>query len=86
MTYKDITKAKDRPNACKDEKGRLRVAAAVGIAPNTLSRVEALVGAGVDAIAIDTAHGHTKSVIEILREIKKIFPGHRGCGRQYWYR
>ena len=59
----------------KDEKGRLRVAAAVGIATNTLSRVEALVGAGVDAIAIDTAHGYTKSVIEVLREIKKIFPG-----------
>lgn len=75
VTYKDITKAKDRPNACKDEKGRLRVAAAVGIAANTLSRVEALVGAGVDAIAIDTAHGHTKGVITILREVKKIFPG-----------
>ena len=75
VTYKDITKAKDRPYACKDDKGRLRVAAAVGIAPNTLSRVEALVGAGVDAIAIDTAHGHTKSVIDILRDIKKIFPG-----------
>ncbi|MBE0667829.1 MAG: IMP dehydrogenase [Bacteroidales bacterium] len=75
VTYKDITKAKDRPNSCKDEKGRLRVAAAVGIAANTLSRVEALVGAGVDAIAIDTAHGHTKGVIEILREVKKIFPG-----------
>ncbi|HHU98857.1 MAG TPA: IMP dehydrogenase [Bacteroidales bacterium] len=74
VTYKDITKAKDRPNACKDDKGRLRVAAAVGIAPNTLSRVEALVGAGADAIAIDTAHGHTKSVIEILKEIKKVFP------------
>jgi IMP dehydrogenase len=75
VTYKDITKAKDRPNACKDEKGRLRVAAAVGIAANTLSRVEALVGAGVDAVAIDTAHAHTKGVINILKEIKKIFPG-----------
>ena len=75
VTYKDITKAKDRPNSCKDEKGRLRVAAAVGIAANTLSRVEALVGAGVDAIAIDTAHGHTKGVIHILKEVKKIFPG-----------
>ncbi|HUW91853.1 MAG TPA: IMP dehydrogenase [Bacteroidales bacterium] len=75
VTYKDITKAKDRPNSCKDEKGRLRVAAAVGIAANTLSRVEALVGAGVDAIVIDTAHGHTKGVIHILREVKKIFPG-----------
>ncbi len=75
VTYKDITKARDMPNSCKDEKGRLRVAAAVGIAANTLSRVEALVGAGADAIAIDTAHGHTKGVIEILREVKKIFPG-----------
>ncbi len=75
VTYKDITRAKDRPNACKDENGRLRVAAAVGTAPNTLSRVESLVGAGVDAIAIDTAHGHTRSVIAILREIKKFFPG-----------
>jgi len=75
VTYKDITKAKDRPNSCKDEKGRLRVAAAVGIAANTLSRIEALVGAGVDAIAIDTAHAHTKGVINILREVKKIFPG-----------
>src|SRR5512133_804381 len=75
VTYKDITKAKDRPNSCKDEKGRLRVAAAVGSAANTLSRVEALVGAGVDAIAIDTAHAHTKGVINILKEIKKIFPG-----------
>ena len=75
VTYKDITKAKDMPNSCKDGKGRLRVAAAVGIAANTLSRVEALVGAGVDAIAIDTAHAHTKGVISILREVKKIFPG-----------
>ncbi len=75
VTYKDITKAKDRPNSCKDDKGRLRVAAAVGIAHNTLSRVEALIGADADAIVIDTAHAHTKSVIEILREIRKLFPG-----------
>jgi IMP dehydrogenase len=75
ITYKDITKAKDRPNSCKDEKGRLRVAGAVGIAADTLQRAEALVGASVDAIVIDTAHGHTKSVINILREIKKNFPG-----------
>lgn len=75
VTYKDITKAKDRPNSCKDDKGRLRVAAAVGLTHNTLSRVEALVAADVDAIAIDTAHGHTKSVISLLREFKKIFPG-----------
>ena len=74
ITYKDITKAKDRPTSCKDEKGRLRVAAAVGIASDTLQRAEALINAGVDAIAIDTAHAHTKSVIRILREIKKAFP------------
>ncbi len=75
ITYKDITKAKDRPNSCKDEKGRLRVAAAVGIASDTLKRVEALINANVDVIAIDTAHGHTKGVIKILREIKRNFPG-----------
>lgn len=75
ITYKDITKTKDRPNACKDDKGRLRVAGAVGIAADTLERAEALVNAGVDAIAIDTAHAHTKSVIGILKEIKKNFPG-----------
>ena len=74
ITYKDITKAKDRPTSCKDEKGRLRVAAAVGIASDTLQRAEALINAGVDAIAIDTAHAHTKSVIRILKEIKKAFP------------
>ncbi len=74
ITYKDITKTKDRPNSCKDEKGRLRVAAAVGIASDTLLRVEALVNAGVDAVVIDTAHAHTKSVIRILKEVKKTFP------------
>jgi IMP dehydrogenase len=75
ITYKDITKAADRPNRCKDEKGRLRVAAAVGIAADTLIRAEALINAGVDAISIDTAHGHTKGVIHILREIKRNYPG-----------
>jgi IMP dehydrogenase len=74
ITYKDITKTKDRPNSCKDDKGRLRVAGAVGIASNTLERVEALVNANADAIVIDTAHGHTKSVIGILRDVKKSFP------------
>jgi IMP dehydrogenase len=74
ITYKDITKTKDRPNSCKDDKGRLRVAAAVGIASDTLQRVEALINAGVDAIVIDTAHAHTKSVVRILREIKKAYP------------
>ncbi len=74
ITYKDITKTKDRPNSCKDDKGRLRVAGAVGIAADTLLRVEALINASVDAIAIDTAHAHTKSVINILKEIKRNYP------------
>ncbi|MGB4293032.1 MAG: IMP dehydrogenase [Bacteroidales bacterium] len=74
MTYKDITKSKDRPNACKDEKGRLRVAGAIGIAADTLERAEALINANVDALVIDTAHGHTKNVIGILRDIKRNFP------------
>ncbi|MFO7575666.1 MAG: IMP dehydrogenase [Bacteroidales bacterium] len=74
ITYKDITKANDRPNSCKDDKGRLRVAAAVGIAADTLERVEALVTSQVDAISIDTAHGHSKGVIHILREIRKAYP------------
>ncbi|MDA3892910.1 MAG: IMP dehydrogenase [Salinivirgaceae bacterium] len=74
ITYKDITKAKDRPNSCKDEKGRLRVAAGVGVTHDTLERIEALVEAGVDAIVIDTAHAHTKGVIETLKMAKKKFP------------
>ena len=74
ITYKDITKAKDKPMACKDEKGRLRVAAGVGVTVDTLERMQALVNAGVDAIVIDTAHGHSKSVIEKLREAKSSFP------------
>jgi IMP dehydrogenase len=74
ITYKDITKTKDRPNSCKDDKGRLRVAGAVGIAADTLERVEALVNANADAIVVDTAHGHTKSVAGILSDIKKSYP------------
>ena len=74
ITYKDITKAKDKPMACKDDKGRLRVAAGVGVTVDTLDRMQALVNAGVDAIVIDTAHGHSKSVIEKLREAKASFP------------
>ncbi len=74
ITYKDITKAKDKPMACKDEKGRLRVAAGVGVTVDTLDRMQALVNAGVDAIVIDTAHGHSKSVVEKLREAKIAFP------------
>jgi IMP dehydrogenase len=74
ITYKDITKAKDKPFACKDEKGRLRVAAAVGIAADTLDRVDALVKASADAIIIDTAHGHSKGVVELLKKAKKLYP------------
>ena len=74
ITYKDITKAKDKPMACKDTKGRLRVAAGVGVTADTLQRMQALVDAGADAIVIDTAHGHSKSVIEKLVEAKKSFP------------
>lgn len=74
ITYKDITKAKDKPMACKDSKGRLRVAAGVGVTADTFERMEALVKAGVDAIVIDTAHGHSKFVIEKVKEAKKNFP------------
>ena len=75
ITYKDITKAKDKPMACKDDKGRLRVAAGVGVTKDTLERAAALVGAGADAIVIDTAHGHSLGVVENLREVKAAFPG-----------
>src|ERR1700741_157734 len=71
ITYKDIIKIKVRPNAAKDEMGRLRVAAAVGITADTMERVDALVAAGVDAIIIDTAHGHSKGVITMLKNVKK---------------
>ncbi len=74
VTYKDITKAKDKPNACKDSRGRLRVAAGIGVTADSLKRAEALVKAGVDAIVIDTAHGHTKGVVEVLRKVKAAFP------------
>lgn len=75
ITYKDITKAKDKPMACKDDKGRLRVAAGVGVTKDTLERAAALVGAGADAIVIDTAHGHSLGVVEKLREVKAALPG-----------
>lgn len=75
ITYKDITKAKDKPMACKDDKGRLRVAAGVGVTADTIDRMQALVEAGADAIVIDTAHGHSKYVIEKLVEAKASFPG-----------
>ncbi|KAA6348197.1 Inosine-5'-monophosphate dehydrogenase [termite gut metagenome] len=74
VTYKDITKAKDKPMACKDPKGRLRVAAGVGITTDTFDRMDALVAAGVDALVIDTAHGHQLGVINVLRNAKKRFP------------
>ena len=74
ITYKDITKAKDRPNSCKDSKGRLRVAAAVGVSGDILERVTALEKAGVDAVVIDTAHGHHIGVLESLKKVKKQFP------------
>ena len=75
ITYKDITKAKDKPMACKDSKGRLRVAAGVGVTADTMQRMEALIQAGADDIVIDTAHGHSKFVIEKLREAKAAFSG-----------
>lgn len=74
ITYKDIIKIKARPNACKDSRGRLRVAAAVGIAKDTLDRVSALVNEDVDAIIIDTAHGHTKNVMDLAKLVRKSFP------------
>ena len=74
VTYKDITKAKDKPNACKDALGRLRVAAGVGVTADSMQRVDALVAAGVDAIVIDTAHGHTKGVVNVLRQVKEKYP------------
>jgi len=74
ITYKDITKAKDKPFACKDEQGRLRVAAGIGVTHDSVERAMALIEAGVDAIVIDTAHGHSKGVADMLRLVKKTFP------------
>lgn len=74
ITYKDITKAKDKPFACKDEQGRLRVAAGIGVTHDSVERATALIEAGVDAIVIDTAHGHSKGVADMLRLVKKTFP------------
>lgn len=74
VTYKDITKAKDKPSACKDSKGRLRVAAGVGVTSDTFDRIQALVDANVDAIVIDTAHGHSKGVIEMVKRVKVSYP------------
>ena len=74
VTYKDITKAKDKPMACKDKYGRLRVAAGIGVTADSIERATALVEAGVDAIVIDTAHGHSAGVVRVLREVKEKFP------------
>ena len=74
ITYKDILKNRDRPNACKDEFGRLRVGAAVGVTPDIDERIDALMNAGVDVVSIDTAHGHSKGVIDTAKRIKKAYP------------
>lgn len=74
VTYKDITKAKDKPFAAKDSLGRLRVAAGVGVTGDSMDRVDALVAAGVDAIVIDTAHGHSRGVIGVLKAVKAKYP------------
>ncbi|GGZ18759.1 inosine-5'-monophosphate dehydrogenase [Echinicola pacifica] len=74
ITYKDILKRKDKPHACKDEYGRLRVGAAVGVTPDIVERVQALKDAGVDVVSIDTAHGHSKGVIDCCKKIKETFP------------
>ncbi|NND77960.1 MAG: IMP dehydrogenase [Flavobacteriales bacterium] len=71
ITYRDIIKLKEHPDSCKDKYGRLRVAAGIGVTENAIERAEALVNAGVDAICIDTAHGHSKGVIELLKKIRK---------------
>jgi IMP dehydrogenase len=74
ITYKDILKNRDRPNACKDQYGRLRVGAAVGVTNDILDRIGALVTAGVDVLSIDTAHGHSKGVIDALKKVKQKYP------------
>ncbi len=74
ITHRDILKKRDRPNAAKDELGRLIVGAAVGVTPDIEARVEALIKAGVDVVSIDTAHGHSKGVIDTLKRIKSAFP------------
>lgn len=74
VTYKDITKAKDKPFACKDEKGRLRVAAGIGIAADSMDRVDELIRAQVDVLVLDTAHAHSKDVLEMMKKIKRKYP------------
>jgi len=74
VTYRDITKLRDYPNACKDEMGRLRCAAGVGITKDFMDRVDALVAEGVDAVVLDSAHGHSKNIVNALRDIKAKYP------------
>lgn len=74
ITYKDITKVQDHPNACKDSKGRLRVAAGVGVTADSMARVDALVAESVDAVVLDSAHGHSKNIVSLLKEIKAKYP------------
>lgn len=74
ITFKDIQKKKRHPSACKDEHGRLRVGAAVGVTADTADRVRALVRAGVDVIIVDTAHGHSRGVLETVKSVRKLFP------------
>ena len=74
ITFKDIQKIKNFPSACKDEYGRLRVGAAVGVSPENVERVIALVNAGVDVITVDTAHGHSKGVIDMVKLVKNMYP------------
>lgn len=74
ITFRDITKLTQKPNANKDQFGRLRVAAALGVTADAVERAEALVNAGVDAVIIDTAHGHTKGVVDVLKQVKAKFP------------
>lgn len=91
ITFRDITKLTQNPMANKDNYGRLRVAAAIGVTPDAVDRVEALVKAAVDAVVIDTAHGHTKGVVNVLKEVKKKFPklevvvGNIGTGKAAKY-
>ncbi len=75
ITYKDLTKVQDHPNACKDAKGRLRVAAGIGFTPDAMERVAALVNEDVDAVVLDSAHGHSANIVDALRQIKAAYPG-----------
>ncbi len=74
ITFRDITKLTQKPSANKDKYGRLRVAAALGVTADAVERAEALVNAQIDAVIIDTAHGHTKGVVEVLKKVKQKFP------------